>query len=276
MSDRDHWLPDPSGAVAALLAAAELHCTFANDTPAPPGWHLRGRRIGEGHVLMVVRGGATYAVGGRPLPLQRGDAVLIAPGVAHDAWPDPAAWPVIRTCRFACRRRGDGVPLTRLERPFAAVIRPTDPAAALAWLGELRRHFLSGSPFDRAACDALVLRLVAALGDAAAAAPGEDPAITRLCAALGRDPARRWSLAAMAGETRLSRIMLLRRFRRARGRSPQAWLIDRRCRAAAELLAGTDLPLATIAARLGYPDAFTFSRQFRSRYGHPPSRYRQA
>jgi AraC-like DNA-binding protein len=274
MADSDPWLPDPAAALAGLLAEATLHCTFANDTVAPPGWHLRARRIGEGHVLMVVRGGVTYAVGGRPVALARGDAVIVAPGVVHDAWPDTAAWPVLRTCRFACRRRSDGAALAALARPFACVVRPADPAAALAWMAELRRHFLAASPFDRAACDALVLRLVAALG-AAAAAPDADPPIVRLCAALERDSARRWPLAAMAREAGLSRVMLLRRFRRATGRTPAAWLIDRRCRAAAELLATTDLPLAAIATRLGYPDAFTFSRQFRTRFGHPPSRHRR-
>lgn len=274
MSNSDHLLPDPAAAIAELLAEATLHCAFANDTVAPPGWHLRGRRIGEGHVLMVVRGGVTYAVGGRPVALARGDAVIVAPGVAHDAWPDPSAWPVLRTCRFACRRRSDGRVLTALARPFACVVHPADPATALAWMGELRQHFLAASPFDRAACDAIVLRLVAALG-AAAAGPVPDPPIARLCAALECDPARRWTLAAMAREAGLSRVMLLRRFRRATGRTPAAWLIDRRCRAAAELLAGTDLPLAAIAARLGYPDAFTFSRQFRTRFGHPPSNHRR-
>lgn len=273
MSENDQWLPDPSVAVAALLAETTLRCTFANDTVAPPGWHLRGRRIAEGHVLMVVRGGVTYAVGGRPRQLGRGDAVLIAPGVAHDAWPDPAAWPVLRTCRFACHRR-DGGAMDALPRPFACVVRPPDPAAALDWMAELRRHFLAGSVFDRAACDGIVLRLVAALG-AAAAGPSADPAVARLCVALERDPARRWPLEAMARAAGLSRVMLLRRFRRATGRSPAAWLIDLRCRAAAELLAGTDLPLAAIATRLGYPDAFTFSRQYRTRFGHPPSRHRR-
>ncbi len=274
MSEQDQWLPEPSAAIATLLAEATLRCSFANDTVAPPGWHLRSRCIAEGHVLMVVRGGVTYAVGGRPRQLGRGDAVLIAPGVAHDAWPDPAAWPVLRTCRFACHRRADGGELATLAKPFACAVRPADPGAVLDWMAELRRHFLAGSPFDRAACDGLVLRLVAALG-AAAAGPSADAAVARLCAALERDPARRWPLEAMAREAGLSRVMLLRRFRRATGRSPAAWLIDQRCRVAAEMLAGTDLPLAAIAMRLGYPDAFTFSRQYRTRFGHPPSRHRR-
>jgi len=32
--------------------------------------------------------------------------------------------------------------------------------------------------------------------------------------------------------------------------------------------------VAEVAAGLGYPDAFTFSRQFRQRYGHPPREHR--
>jgi AraC-like DNA-binding protein len=276
MSDRSPWIPDPAGALAGLLAATSLRCTFANDTPAPPDWGLRERCIGEGHLLLVASGGVTYAVGGRPLTLRRGDAVLVAPGVAHSGWPDADAWPHIMTCRFACHRRGDDAVLTQLPRPFAAVIRPDAPAVFQGWMADLRRHFLAGTAFDRAACDALVLRLVATLGAAAAGRGRQvDAVIGNLCERLAADPARRWTLAAMAHETGLSRKMLLRRFRAATGVSPINWLIGRRLHRAAELLAETTQNVGEVAAALGYPDAFTFSRQFRRRFGHPPREHRQ-
>lgn len=275
MSYQFSWTTDPTEAIADLLATASLRCAFANDTKAPIGWGLRERCIGEGHLLLVGAGGVTYAIAGQAMILRRGDAVLIAPGVAHSAWPDADAWPHLLTCRFACHRRSNNAALTELPRPFAAVIRPNDPVAFQGWMVELRRHFLADTAFDRASCDALVLRLVAALGAVAAGMGRQaDKVIVNLCERLSADPARRWTLAAMAHETGLSRKMLLHRFRAVTGSSPIDWLIDRRLHRAAELLAETTQGVGEVAAALGYPDAFTFSRQFRRRFGHPPREHR--
>jgi AraC-like DNA-binding protein len=43
---------------------------------------------------------------------------------------------------------------------------------------------------------------------------------------------------------------------------------------ARELLDPPELPVASIAATVGYPDAFYFSRQFRAVHGTTPLRYR--
>jgi hypothetical protein len=57
-----------------------------------------------------------------------------------------------------------------------------------------------------------------------------------------------------------------------------AWLINRRCRAAAELFAGTDLPLDVDPGQASaiLTDAFPLTRQFRSRFGHPRNRHRRS
>jgi AraC-like DNA-binding protein len=41
------------------------------------------------------------------------------------------------------------------------------------------------------------------------------------------------------------------------------------------LLDGTDLPVAAVAAQVGYSDPFYFSRPFRAVHGVNPTQYRQ-
>lgn len=65
-------------------------------------------------------------------------------------------------------------------------------------------------------------------------------------------------------------------FAKHTGVSPMKFRIRRRLGLAAGLLNHTGLPVAEIAQRLGYPDAFTFSKAFKRQYGVSPSEFRRA
>ena len=64
-------------------------------------------------------------------------------------------------------------------------------------------------------------------------------------------------------------------FRRDLGTSPLAWVLDSRIGASKVLLTTTELPVASVARRVGFRDAYYFSRQFRARTGLTPSQWRQ-
>jgi AraC-like DNA-binding protein len=74
----------------------------------------------------------------------------------------------------------------------------------------------------------------------------------------------------------MSLSTLHRRFKRATGTTLHAYTLQCRVTAARDLLGETDLPIKLIAARLGYRDAFFFSRQFRSLTGASPAAYRRS
>ena len=65
-----------------------------------------------------------------------------------------------------------------------------------------------------------------------------------------------------------------RRFVRATGQSPQAYLAATRMARARDLLAGSRMPIEDIAAKVGYGDRTSFSKAFRARTGLPPAKYR--
>ncbi|WP_067706781.1 helix-turn-helix transcriptional regulator [Nocardia yamanashiensis] len=62
--------------------------------------------------------------------------------------------------------------------------------------------------------------------------------------------------------------------RRRTGRTVQDWITERRMAEARRLLADTDLPIAEVAHRTGFPDAGYFTRMFRRHNGIPPRRWR--
>jgi AraC-like DNA-binding protein len=79
------------------------------------------------------------------------------------------------------------------------------------------------------------------------------------------------TLAAKAGYTRshFSRL-----FKAQTGLSPRDYVIAARINLAKELLRSTALTVTEIAARCGYGDVYTFSKQFKQRAAVSPSTYR--
>ena len=101
-----------------------------------------------------------------------------------------------------------------------------------------------------------------------------DPVLAPALALLHNDPGRRWTVAELAGGAAVSRSSLDDRFRQVLGRSPIRYLTEWRMHLADELLATSDLPVATVARRVGYDSEEAFSRAFKRERGCSPSRWR--
>src|ERR687889_750378 len=64
--------------------------------------------------------------------------------------------------------------------------------------------------------------------------------------------------------------------RRKTGRTVQQWITERRMQQARVLLAETDLTVAALARRVGYPDVSYFIKRFRADHGMTPAQWRHA
>ncbi len=83
-----------------------------------------------------------------------------------------------------------------------------------------------------------------------------------------------WTLDGLATAAHMSGEHLRRLCTRQLGRSPMQQVTYLRMRHAAELLAGTDEKIATIASRVGYKNPFVFSTTFKKWIGWRPSEHR--
>ncbi|WP_189174727.1 helix-turn-helix domain-containing protein [Streptomyces lasiicapitis] len=99
-------------------------------------------------------------------------------------------------------------------------------------------------------------------------APVLDWATERLHQPLGLD-----DLAAQAG---ISPRTLARRFADQLGVSPGRWLLQQRVAAAQALLEGTDLPVETVAVRVGLSSAANLRRRFHALVHTTPAAYRRS
>jgi AraC-like DNA-binding protein len=80
----------------------------------------------------------------------------------------------------------------------------------------------------------------------------------------------------IAGELGMAEVTFRRKFRAATGAPPHEYVIQSRVAEARRLLGETDLPIKSIARRLGYNDVYFFSRQFKRFAGVPPALFRKS
>jgi AraC-like DNA-binding protein len=102
-----------------------------------------------------------------------------------------------------------------------------------------------------------------------------DPYVARALAAMKKEPARRWTVAALARVAGLSRAAFARRFTEAEGEPPLRWLASYRVALARARLLESDAPLAAIAVEIGYASEFAFAKAFKRLAGIAPGRFRR-
>jgi AraC-like DNA-binding protein len=101
-----------------------------------------------------------------------------------------------------------------------------------------------------------------------------DAYVGRALIALHANPARDWTLEALAQEAALSRSAFAERFVLYVGQPPMQYLTNWRMQLATNYLRNGNESVASIANRVGYDSEAAFSRAFKKMLGSPPSEWR--
>lgn len=107
-----------------------------------------------------------------------------------------------------------------------------------------------------------------------AARPPEHTVVRDLVDHIGSHLDDALSVSALAARAAVSERHLTRLFLEQLGQTPGRYVRTARVEAAANLLASTTLPIASVAARCGFGSTEALRQAFVARYGLPPSRYR--
>jgi AraC-like DNA-binding protein len=104
----------------------------------------------------------------------------------------------------------------------------------------------------------------------------QDPRIGRALSLVHRDPARAWTVAALAREAAMSRSAFAARFTELAGEPAMQYVTRWRMNVALDRLQHDEVPVAALAGELGYDSEAAFSRAFKRTVGLSPGAARRA
>ncbi len=296
---------DALSALAPLLRVRpklESLCRFGSPWSSP---HTREAQ-GWAPFHMVTAGACVLDIGGTLHPLRAGDVVLLPHGDAHvvhaatmaASGRHAAPIRIEETSAIDIKSNGDDPDvelicgrltfeqphdnLARLALPKLIQVSSADGAHARlhSLLMTIRDELVSAAPGARSiTCDlasALLVMLLRAHFQRHATSDGIIRLLghrqtARVLIAMLEDPARSWSLDAMAAAAGTSRATLVREFRQLAKATPFEVLAEVRLGLARHALAICDRSLANIACAAGYSSQAAFSRAFKRRFDQSPS-----
>ena len=104
----------------------------------------------------------------------------------------------------------------------------------------------------------------------------DDPVVGTAVGLIHHHPEHPWTVASLAAACGASRAAFARRFTELVGEPPLSFLTGWRLALAADLLVGSDATLSSVAAQVGYGNAFALSAAFKRRHGQSPTEYRRS
>ena len=170
--------------------------------------------------------------------------------------------------------------LHRLGLPLNRVFIPPDPGAVSAAIRDIGAEFIQQEAHTPEILDCrlrlLLYQLADGLQHASRPFHSEYARFQQVRREVFRQPQHAWSVAAVCRELHLSESRFQHLYKRFFGNSFMQDVIRGRLEYAQQLLRGSDMGIAAVAAACGYTSPEHFMRQFKQATGLPPGRYRQA
>jgi AraC family transcriptional regulator of arabinose operon len=252
---------------AAAFAGEALPCTclyselYTSDNAYPIAPH----RHEFWQFDIFFKGGCLLKLADRSVRIRGGQAILIPPGVDH-AFDYPVGTRVV-FLRFAAQGSGSTVQVIDWSRV------PSARALVRALLALFSGgQYIPQESMGTASC--LILALIGEL-QATGRRPGQSsPLVSETKKLIHAQGAARVAVSRIAAQAGYSAGHLSAAFRKAEGISLRQYMARERAQAAARMVLYSGQPLKQIAGRMGFSDAFAFSKFFKRMLGRAPSTFR--
>lgn len=242
-------------------------------------------------LVLILDGEGLFCVDGKPLPVRRGDVVILNPGMRHHGIAGTEGEPLeefylsftnvhFRTMeanRFLFP--GNDVIVHPADKTFLRLSRLADSITSEASSCQPGQYSMLKTYLTQML---LILYRECATPESTSGhflfdADGKKYVAEQVMEYMEQHYSEKLSLDQVAQTMYLSPFYLSRLFKHETGDTPMNYLIRVRMRRAGELLrTQKHTSIQDVARCVGYEDAYHFSKAFKKHYGMPPSKYRGA
>ena len=245
--------------------------------PVYSDWKASLQNNKDLHILFVWGGeGAYHMHDGTVIPLMPGTLVFISYGVEHHAYIEPGKCLRIAGLRFRlCDESGADV-TNRLIVPFYSYFHSENLQHYndLTWkIHQL--YYKNKDSVSQTMCAALLYELIYEFYESVSGGIVKDSPGTRMEKVkrmIEEHPFEKLSISEMAKEAGISTRYLQKRFKENYRFTPKEYHLQIQMNMALTMLEQESRSVSAVAERLGYSDAFTFSKQFKKYFGYSPSK----
>lgn len=241
----------------------------------PPTWGIKGRKNSDLHIALVKDGSGHYLLEKDKDTLEKGKVIFVSNNYFHGSYTDPEDRVYLSPIRFGIY---DNVTKKQIEypcEPFAFSYFPKNYVKHKQLYESLFRRFMNVSTVSKTAYESAILSqiMLLTMNDLKLKSDTlfDDQRIGKIKEYIDSHPARHFTTEELAEMAELSGKYFIRLFKTSTGFTPCQYIIRRRIEHSQFLLQETEMKINEIAAFLGYPDQFSFSKQFKSITGFTPS-----
>jgi AraC-like DNA-binding protein len=240
----------------------------------PRHWRFQDRINADFHMIYIKGGEGRYECNRTSVPFEKGKIILVSPGMQHSALQDTRNPPSIIPVRFGFYDNATTEMVNHHTKPFNLSFISEDTLSFQLLFEKLFTYSkLVAKPSGEAICSTIIneillkIKLELLEGDTASSL---DERIDRVKRFVEHHPHGRYlpnQLAEMAG---LSEKYFRELFKKQVGQTPLEYQIKVRMTHARLLLTERGQKVHKVALSLGYPDPYSFSKQFKQIMGYPP------
>lgn len=260
--------------IANLLEGSQIRIHTCFNVTVPAKWGFENRINSDFHMVYIKGGQGYYSLADGQAPFEKGKIIFVSAGAVHSAVQDPKAPPQIIPVRFGIYDANTKMPVECPIIPFSIAYRPKEMNEYRSLFEKLYQGYIrSKLEHMQLYCGSILAEILTRMydellnfneGDAI------DFRIDKVRLYMEQNPLSRLTndeLAAMAG---LTEKYFRKLFKQQTGFTPKEYQIRTRIGYSRFLLEEGTETIKSVAAATGYPDPYTFSKQFKKVLGFSP------
>lgn len=276
ISDKEHW----NSLTSHLDSGAIIRINTAYHLRVPQTWGFKPKRNDDHHIIMVKGGKGSYEIypeNGKKqvIPLERGRLIYISPGLQHRAKGDPDNSPFITPVRFSVEQREAVPQKEQTTHPFLMSSRDITMQIFEPLFLDFFTCWSRARHNNTSEAGRLLKSILFLASKEFTKTEKKDGRFEKLREYIYDNLDRPIPLTELTEKFGYSLRQINRIFLKEAGTSPGNFITHERCHLAAMLLEDQGKTVKEVAHELGYPDAYTFSKQFKMVKGVSPSKARK-